>query len=74
MHPVMPADYCKKITAMPPNINSIADLIRAVRERRACQKPGQWIEGWGYDEQALAEKRSPNRYDLDKGRQRLSRL
>lgn len=67
MHPVMLADYRKKITAMPPNINSIADLIRAVRERRACQKPGQWIEGWGYDEQGLAEKRSPNRYDLDKG-------
>ena len=67
MHPVMLADDRKKITALPPQINSIADLIQAVRERRACQKPGQWIEGWGYDEQGLDEKRPPNRYDLDQG-------
>ena len=26
-----------------------------------------WIRGWGYDEGKYAEKRSPNRYDLDKG-------
>ena len=67
MHPVMLADYRKKITIMPPEINSIEELIQAVRERRQLQGPGQWIEGWGYDEQGLAEKRSPNRYDLDAG-------
>ena len=26
-----------------------------------------WIRGWGYDEGKYAEKRSPNRYDLDRG-------
>lgn len=67
MHPVMLADYRKKITVMPPQINSIAELIQAIRERRACQEPGQWLEGWGYDEQGLEEKRAPNRYDLDQG-------
>ena len=67
MHPVMLADFRKKITVMPPDICSISDLTEAIRERRAQQEPGEWIQGWGYDEQALAEKRSPNRYDLDKG-------
>lgn len=67
MHPVMLADFRKKITVMPPEITSIEELILAIRKRRQEQRPGQWIEGWGYDEQGLAEKRSPNRYDLDRG-------
>ena len=67
MHPVMLADYRKKITIMPPEINSIEELVNAIRRRREEQGPGEWIEGWGYDEQGLLEKRSPNRYDLDRG-------
>lgn len=67
MHPVMLADFRKKITAMPPEILSIEDLVSAIRERRSRQKAGQWIEGWGYDEQGFLEKRSLNRYDLDRG-------
>lgn len=67
MHPVMLADFRKQITAMPPQINSIEDLVQAVRSRREEQGPGQWILGWGYDEQGLLEKRSPTRYDLDRG-------
>lgn len=50
---------------MPPAIRSIRDLQEAIRGRRKEQGPGQWIEGWGYDEQAFAEQRSPCRYDLD---------
>lgn len=67
MHPVMLADFQKKITAMPPVINSIEDLTAAIKERREQQAAGEWIEGWGYDEQGLLEKRSPTRYDLDRG-------
>lgn len=67
MHPVMLADFRKKIAVMPPDICSIRDLTEAIRLRREQQGPGKWIQGWGYDEQALAEKRSPNRYDLDRG-------
>ena len=67
MHPVMLADFRKKITAMPPAVHSIEDLVSEIRKRREIQGPGQWIEGWGYDEQGLLEKRSPNRYDLDRG-------
>ena len=67
MHPVMLADFRKKITAMPPEINSIENLVQAIRKRRKIQESGEWIEGWGYDEQGLLEKRSPTRYDLDRG-------
>lgn len=67
MHPVMLADFRKKITVMPPEICSIRDLTEAIRERRSRQEAGQWIEGWGYDEQGLAEKRAPVRQDLDRG-------
>lgn len=67
MHPVMLADFRKRITVMPPEINSIEELVSAIRRRREEQGPGKWIEGWGYDEQGLLEKRSPTRYDLDRG-------
>lgn len=67
MHPVMLADFSKQITIMPPAVNSIEDLVLAIRERRESQGPDRWVEGWGYDEQSLLEKRSPNRHDLDRG-------
>ena len=67
MHPVMLANFRKKISAMPPQVNSIEDLIQAIKACRKKQTADQWIEGWGYDEQGFLEKRSPNRYDLDRG-------
>ena len=59
MHPVMLADFRKKITAMPPEINSIEDLTAAIKERREHQAPGEWIEGWGYDEQDFLKNAPP---------------
>lgn len=67
MHPVMLADFSKKISALPPKVNSIEELISEIQTVRKNQKQGEWIEGWGYDEGKFAEKRSINRYDLDKG-------
>lgn len=67
MHPVMLADFSRKISALPPKVHSIEELIQEIRRVRERQKAGQWIEGWGYDEGKLAEKRSVNRYDLDRG-------
>ena len=66
-HPVMLADFSKKISSLPPKVNSIEELKQAIRDVREQQGPGKWIEGWGYDEGKLAEKRSPTRYDLDEG-------
>ena len=67
MHPVMLADMRRQITGMPPEINSIEELVSAIKKRRETVSPGEWISGWGYDEHGLREQRSPNRYDLDRG-------
>ena len=67
MHAVMLANYFPQISALPPAVNSIEELIEAVRARRAEQGPDRWVEGWGYDESLLAEHRSPTRWDLDRG-------
>ncbi len=48
-----------------PGVSSIAD-IKALVCKAAEQTPkGAWIRGWGYDHSKLAEKRHPNRFDLD---------
>lgn len=71
MHPVMLADFSQQISALPPKVNSIAELTEEIRKVRKEKFPdgwdGKWIEGWGYDEGKFAEKRSINRYDLDAG-------
>ncbi len=67
MHPTILADCYKKISCLPPKINSIEELIEAIREERSNLDGRAWIEGWGYDEGKLKEHRAPNRYDLDKG-------
>ena len=67
MHPIMLAANERQITCLPPNVNSIEELIEAIKEAREAKGPNQWILGWGYDEGKLAEGRTPTRYDLDKG-------
>ena len=67
MHPVMLANLMKKISAMPPAVHSIEDLIREIKNCRSRRKAGEWIEGWGYDEREFSENRSLTRYDLDRG-------
>jgi predicted amidohydrolase YtcJ len=44
---------------------SIADLGRKIAERVKTTKPGEWILGRGFQEARLAERRNPNRFDLD---------
>lgn len=67
MHAVMLACCRHKIAAMPPAVNSIRDLEEMIKRQRELQGSGKWIEAWGYDEQGFEEKRSPDRYDLDRG-------
>ena len=67
MHAIMLADCCRQISALPPAVHSIEELVEEIKKVRAQQEAGQWIFGWGYDEGKLAEHRAPNRYDLDKG-------
>lgn len=67
MHPIMLAATCRQISVLPPKIHSLEELAEAIRKVREEQGPDRWVLGWGYDEGKLAEHRSPNRYDLDKG-------
>jgi predicted amidohydrolase YtcJ len=48
-----------------PAVKSIEDIKRNVRERAASTPAGNWIQGRGYDDNKLDEKRHPSRYDLD---------
>jgi predicted amidohydrolase YtcJ len=48
-----------------PGMNSIGAILEAVRERASRLPSGAWIRGSGYDQTKLAERRHPNRNDLD---------
>lgn len=65
MHGLYLARDSKKIACTPPLVNSIEDIQHQVKKRAKNLEPGQWIEGWGYDESKLAEGRNPTRFDLD---------
>ena len=46
-------------------IHSIADIQDRIRDFCKSRPPGSWVRGKGYNEFYLAEKRHPNRHDLD---------
>ncbi|GHH96781.1 amidohydrolase [Neobacillus kokaensis] len=47
------------------SINSIEEIINAIRQEAKCLPPGTWIRATGYDPFYLKEERHPNRWDLD---------
>lgn len=53
------------IDCRPGSVSSIEDIKEAIYERTKTTPEGQWIRGWGYNDQYLKEKRNPNRWDLD---------
>ncbi|HBY96221.1 MAG TPA: amidohydrolase [Chloroflexi bacterium] len=52
----------RQVNARVPSIREILNQVRARAER---QPPGSWIEGAGYDDNKLAERRHLTRHDLD---------
>lgn len=44
---------------------SVAEVVTAVASRAQQTPPGGWIRGGGYDDNKLAERRHPDRHDLD---------
>jgi predicted amidohydrolase YtcJ len=48
-----------------PAVRSIEDIKRNVAERARTVPPGTWIQGRGYDDNKLDERRHPDRRDLD---------
>ncbi|MEO7653955.1 MAG: amidohydrolase, partial [Bryobacteraceae bacterium] len=47
-------------------MHSIAGIVEALKKKAASTPEGSWVVGRGYDDTLLADKRHPNRYDLDK--------
>ena len=48
------------------SVHCIEDMVALLRQRAEITPPGQCIQGWGYDDSLLAEKRHPTRQDLDR--------
>lgn len=46
-------------------VTSIKDVVELVRKKAATLKPGEWIQGAGWDEAKFAEKRYITAADLD---------
>lgn len=65
LHPVYLANAAKQVPCTAPLVHSIDDLVRELKNQCNEQTPGDWLEGWGYDEGKLMEQRAPRRSDLD---------
>lgn len=48
------------------SINSVDDMIAALRKKAQSLPKGQWVRGGGYDQTLLKEVRHPTRQELDK--------
>ncbi|MFC1803048.1 amidohydrolase [Thermoproteota archaeon] len=66
IHPSMAGDLQKSVidfkTSKP---ESISELLQIVKNKVESVCDGEWITGWGYDDQRFVEKRHPNRFELD---------
>lgn len=65
-HCLKMANSQNSLLVLPPNINSIEELIENVSRVREEQGPGIPVYGWGYEEGKLAELRTPTKDDLDR--------
>ena len=49
----------------PKSASSINDLQRLVKKKADGIPSGEWIRGFGYDNESLSDNRHPTRWDLD---------
>ena len=55
----------RSLDLSPSSVGSIADIKAAIHRRAENIPPGNWLTGADYNEFYLAEKRHPNRWDID---------
>jgi predicted amidohydrolase YtcJ len=63
-----PMGYGRSLMAVDcrtPPCSSIEEMVEAVRGTAVARQGGEWVFGQGYDDFKLAERRHPNRWDLD---------
>ena len=65
IHLLAYASSLTQVDCRPGQVNSIAGIVAAIRQRAALAPPSRCIRAFGYDEFYLAEKRHPTRHDLD---------
>jgi len=64
-HPMSFGQALSRVDCRTPPTHSIKEMVKKIRLAAAEKRPGEWIIGNGYDDFKLAEKRHPNRWDLD---------
>ena len=47
-------------------LNIVRNAEQAIGARAAATPPGVWVIGTGYDDNKLAERRHPTRFELDR--------
>lgn len=65
-HMLMFGKNLLNIDLQDPSIRQMDDILALVAGRAGKYPAGKWIEGWGYDDTKLREKRHPDRRDLDR--------
>ncbi|MDQ0338689.1 putative amidohydrolase YtcJ [Caldalkalibacillus uzonensis] len=53
------------VSCKDPHIESIGDLLTALKQKAAQTPPGQWVRAWGFNNTKIKEKRYPTRWELD---------
>ena len=53
------------ISCKAPHIQSIEDILDALRQKARETPKGQWVRAWGFNELRIKEKRYPTRKELD---------
>jgi predicted amidohydrolase YtcJ len=65
-HHLMTLGYwMSQIDCAYPAARSVDDIVAAVRARAEVTPVGEWVQGRGYDDNRLAERRHLTRHDLD---------
>lgn len=54
-----------QINCRTPPVRSIADIVEAVEQRVSRARPGEWIQGRGWDQAKLSDHRNPTKWDVD---------
>ena len=64
-HPLYLGLSLTNVDASSPPNRTVAEIVERIRDRVATVRPGQWVQGRGYDQARLEDQRHPTRDDLD---------
>lgn len=64
-HLLLLGHWLTQINCSFPAVKSISEILAAVADRAERTPEGEWIEGRGYDDNKLVERRHITRWDLD---------